>query len=177
MKARLLGVGMLLLGAAFIALPSNASTIDWTLTNVTFNDGGTASGTFESDSTTGFVTAFDITTAAGSTLGGFVYDSATVFDNVDISTQLYVLTDSSYLRLAFMNPLTSAGVDLIDATGGISYECLACSPFRLVTGGEALGVNTTPLPAALPLFATGLGVLGWLGRRRKRKRAVTTATA
>jgi hypothetical protein len=27
----------------------------------------------------------------------------------------------------------------------------------------------TPLPAALPLFATGLGALGLLGWRRKRK--------
>jgi len=31
--------------------------------------------------------------------------------------------------------------------------------------------NTTPLPAALPLFATGLGALGLLGWRRKRKNA------
>jgi hypothetical protein len=30
-------------------------------------------------------------------------------------------------------------------------------------------VGTTPLPAALPLFATGLGALGLLGWRRKRK--------
>jgi len=29
--------------------------------------------------------------------------------------------------------------------------------------------SNTPLPAALPLFATGLGVLGLLGWRRKRK--------
>ena len=29
----------------------------------------------------------------------------------------------------------------------------------------------TPLPAALPLFATGLGALGLLGWRRKRKQA------
>jgi hypothetical protein len=29
--------------------------------------------------------------------------------------------------------------------------------------------TTTPLPAALPLFATGLGALGLLGWRRKRK--------
>jgi hypothetical protein len=28
---------------------------------------------------------------------------------------------------------------------------------------------TTPLPAALPLFATGLGALGLLGWRRKKK--------
>ena len=32
-------------------------------------------------------------------------------------------------------------------------------------------VSTTPLPAALPLFATGLGALGLLGWRRKRKTA------
>ena len=34
---------------------------------------------------------------------------------------------------------------------------------------EGTGVATTPLPAALPLFATGLGGLGLLGWRRKRK--------
>jgi hypothetical protein len=32
--------------------------------------------------------------------------------------------------------------------------------------------NPTPLPAALPLFATGLGAFGLLGWRRKRKQAV-----
>jgi hypothetical protein len=31
------------------------------------------------------------------------------------------------------------------------------------------GLATTPLPAALPMFASGLGVMGWFGRRRKRK--------
>ena len=31
--------------------------------------------------------------------------------------------------------------------------------------------TATPLPAALPLFATGLGGLGLLGWRRKRKSA------
>jgi len=60
---------------------------------------------------------------------------------------------------------------------------------RIVTGTTALGPNesasvdlvvmddflyaepraTTPLPAALPLFATGLGALGLIGWWRKRK--------
>lgn len=35
--------------------------------------------------------------------------------------------------------------------------------------------NPTPLPAALPLFATGLGALGLLGWRRKRKAAALAA--
>jgi hypothetical protein len=29
--------------------------------------------------------------------------------------------------------------------------------------------SQTPLPAALPLFAGGLGLLGYLGRRRQRR--------
>jgi hypothetical protein len=38
-------------------------------------------------------------------------------------------------------------------------------------------VAATPLPAALPLFATGLGVTAWLARRRNRKNvAVIAAT-
>jgi hypothetical protein len=35
----------------------------------------------------------------------------------------------------------------------------------------------TPLPAALPLFATGLGAMGLLGWRRKRKKAAAIAAA
>jgi hypothetical protein len=35
-------------------------------------------------------------------------------------------------------------------------------------------IQQTPLPAALPLFATGLGVMGLLSWRRKRKNASDT---
>jgi hypothetical protein len=35
----------------------------------------------------------------------------------------------------------------------------------------------TPLPAALPLFAAGLGVMGLLGRRRKHKNSTALASA
>jgi hypothetical protein len=33
------------------------------------------------------------------------------------------------------------------------------------------GLYVTPIPAALPLFATGLGALGFITYRRKRKQA------
>ncbi|HEX3342143.1 MAG TPA: hypothetical protein VHT68_23570 [Pseudolabrys sp.] len=49
---------------------------------------------------------------------------------------------------------------------------------KLIVTGPSLGTaaapGATPLPAALPLFATGLGALGFLGWRRKR-RALATA--
>jgi hypothetical protein len=49
----------------------------------------------------------------------------------------------------------------------------------LTVGGTPIGgeddIAATPLPAALPLFATGLGALGLLGWRRKRKAAALAA--
>ena len=52
-----------------------------------------------------------------------------------------------------------------------------------VTGNDAWGIDNVifntpaavPIPAALPLFATGLGVLGFAGWRRKRKTALAAA--
>ena len=54
--------------------------------------------------------------------------------------------------------------------------------FQIVNGGTSnsdgqiasISINQVPLPAALPLFVAGLGLLGLLGLRRKRK---ATATA
>ena len=47
---------------------ATASILNWELENVQFDDGGQMSGTFSVDTTVGVVTAFDITTKAGSIL-------------------------------------------------------------------------------------------------------------
>jgi hypothetical protein len=57
-------------------------------------------------------------------------------------------------------------------TGG-DFCTNACEPF-IAQGWSFSGpgvwiAEATPLPATLPLFATGLGALGLLGWRRKRK--------
>jgi hypothetical protein len=59
-----------------------------------------------------------------------------------------------------------------ESTANISYFVLTDGYIGLrdLTVGQA--VATTPLPAALPLFATGLGALGLLGWLRKRKAAL-----
>jgi len=54
-----------------------------------------------------------------------------------------------------------------DAGGSFSFRPIPASP----TTDQYNGLSDVPAPAALPLFATGLGALGLLGRRRKRQRA------
>jgi hypothetical protein len=65
---------------------------------------------------------------------------------------------------------------VISGVTSISFADTGNSTLRIddlnvteVTTGTGGGPNlATPLPAALPLFATGLGIVGFLARRRKR---------
>lgn len=60
-----------------------------------------------------------------------------------------------------------AAAVLMDTTG---YGAAYSHGFEAVTAGQDAGYySATPLPAALPLFSSGLGVMGLLGWRRKRK--------
>ena len=58
----------------------------------------------------------------------------------------------------------------------MSNQCISLSADQALEGGVPSGSwaigsapATTPLPSAFPLFATGLGAMGLLGWRRKRK--------
>jgi PEP-CTERM motif len=160
--------------AAQAAGSAQAATLNWTLHDVTFDDGGSASGTFSTDSTTGDVIAFDITTSAGTTLGGITYDWVTSLllgDDIATSNSFMIATRNLdyYLEFAFANPLTSGGVDALVTSGEPdgSWECNNCSPMRDVTGGFA---STAPEPASWALMLVGFGALG-LGLRTTRKSA------
>jgi hypothetical protein len=51
----------------------------------------------------------------------------------------------------------------------IGQDIVGGNPFPTFNAAFSLDGVVTPLPGALPLFATGLGALGLLGWRRKRK--------
>ena len=68
----------------------------------------------------------------------------------------------------------AAGTYVLDTYLGSCGAGQSCSDNDTSTDpvyavGFTPDVSATPLPAALPLFAGGLGVMGLLGRRRKRK--------
>ena len=91
------------------------------------------------------------------------------------------------LYLAFQGTLTNGGgmVDVhvsgvglcaanYSGSGGAACAIYARGggmPTGFYVSASAVVPSTTPLPAAFPLFAAGIGVLGLLGWRRKRKTA------
>jgi hypothetical protein len=80
------------------------------------------------------------------------------FSQIDFATD--TVTASSHPNFSAGSILFGIGVSSTTAGGQIitaDYDNLDIT------------INQTPLPAALPLFATGIGGLGLLGWRRKRK--------
>ena len=62
----------------------------------------------------------------------------------------------------------------VDNTGVNSYSLIPASTTGGYIFGSVANPSATPLPAGLPLFTTGLGVLGLLGWRRKRRAVAAT---
>jgi hypothetical protein len=59
-----------------------------------------------------------------------------------------------------------------------STNCTTDNPILRFNGTDTFAAGSlvvSPLPAAFPLFLTGLGAMGMLGRRRKRKNAAIAA--
>jgi hypothetical protein len=89
------------------------------------------------------------------------------------------------------NVLSTSGGDRLFGTflatngGGFQFSNLnltgelinTAGNVQLVSGSQVTGVSATPLPAALPLYATGLGALALLRWRRKRKAAAALMAA
>ena len=97
----------------------------------------------------------------------------------NLSDVMFNTGGASYTVGLMINGVMSTGpFDLYFATDmndpGIPvYDLYYNDPIQV--GTFEIFATTTPLPAALPLFATGLGALGLLGWRRKRKNAAIAA--
>jgi len=120
--------------------------------------------------------------AAPMTTLSFLWGSPDTYNHITFYTDLDA-TGSSF-TLSGTNPpinIQTFGHDQIifAADGGLTFQSVVLSTSRnafeyanLFALGPTPNENfSTPLPAALPLFATGLGALGLIGWRRKRKQA------
>ena len=136
-----------------------------------FGSNMTGTVTFSFD-TTGVTGVFGLGSITNLQLTSGVYTS----DLVD-SSSAFTLTNGA---ITMWNVLAEVGtVSLFAINLPLSFEAfdratglvdIANISYDISTGlGAWTPVAETPLPAALPLFATGLGTLGLFGWRRKRR--------
>jgi len=100
---------------------------------------------------------------------GTYFFNTTVGAVIALSLGLEIFADSS----------TSSTINTADYsnTAQLFFDFAEAGAFFSAVSGHnyssaAIGPSATPVPAALPLFASGLGALGLLGWRRKRKQYV-----
>jgi hypothetical protein len=135
------------------------------LTTATFTLAGSGSGTF----TVG-LDVFDNPSALSGTAGfQRATQSSDLLDTVNAAFVSYGLTTS--IGPITGSPLFNPGLSFSTTAGPLILDSASAAAFTANAGT----VSAVPLPAALPLFATGLGALGLLGWRRKRKAAALAA--
>ncbi len=169
-----------LCGALATAPKALAYGVTLALDNVTFGDGGTASGTLSVD-TYGYVTGSTVVTAAGSVLPGDTFAwpggaaSPALFAGGSILVLVDSTTDGYTLTLDVANPINDSMSGIDPITGG-SEECIqfgGCGSVPefttrsvVLTGNPSLDV---PEPLSIAVLATGVVGLG-LHRYRTGRR-------
>jgi hypothetical protein len=162
-------------------LPSaDANTMTWSLTDVDFGDGGTASGSFTFDATSGSFSAIDITTTPGTEFGGADYTTFAFGNDLFLTAvtgSSSNLTGTPFLVLNFTSPLTDAGGTIplgIGSFGSISVEgtCLVANcgsgvVERFVTTGA---VSAVPEPTPTPILPSAVALIILFGYDKKRHR-------
>jgi hypothetical protein len=133
----------------------------------------TAPGNYENNLFVSFSVGRIFTDSAG--YGGGV--TKQTFSDTNTYTmnanQIYTVTLATYLATAISGNL-GGGTETVSAF--VDPQFFAPLGYTVdFSPGIGISSTATPLPAALPLFTTGLGALGLLGWRRKRKASAIAA--
>ena len=171
------GAGARLLAAAALALALGADEARadhiFTLSDVTFDDGTLATGTFTTNDALTSLVDFDITTTTGA-IAGFHYTPGTAGSGSSSLPAIIVLEPASLdhiLQLTFDGSLQLTGAPITIGQFD-SFEQDSNNTHRQVTGG-AVVASAVPEPSSLVLVGTaamaGLGGL-WARRRRAASR-------
>ena len=146
--------------ACCLAPNAIAFPVTWTLSGATFNDGGTATGSFVYDADTNALSNWSVSVAGGNT-GTFppiTYDTTSGSSTISgqgatlTGTMLCIGTCSGparELRMPAVSPLTNAGGTIaIDTANLYQGECFNCSPYRPFNAGSFVGTAAPTITSA-----------------------------
>jgi hypothetical protein len=175
-----------MLALVFMAAPKAAADgVTWTLTNLTFSDGATATGSFFYDATTNTVTNINVVTSAGTLFTGSSYTATAPgfppfpfeMGFVDLpSLSNYIGTPgleieffTSTAGTTFQNLTNAGGTVIADINEFICTDatCSTATEIRgTVDGGTVVGVVATPEPSSI--FLLGIGLLAFIVATQRR---------
>ena len=160
MKRLLAAVGM----AFLLAAGQASANIIFTFSGVTFDDGGTLTGTFETNDAANSLIDYDILTSGG-TLPGFHYTPGTAgsLSSLPFILVLEPAAGDPILQVTFAGGLTPAGATIFIGQFD-SFEQFGTDQ-RAITAGSVAPAPTVPEPGTLLLL--GAAMIGAAGLRRR----------
>jgi|ERR1700733_12856748 len=163
-------------GTADASVTDNLTTTSFSLTEgaartgfITINPGGCYSGC--DPHTYDFSVTFSNLKVNGMSVAGFTEDGVYTANYSTVTDS--VVWDGAGTGSFGNDQNGDPALGLVVAIGdGADINLIDGADWDVQTYIDATGAPATPLPAALPLFAGGLGFLGFLGRRRSRLDAI-----
>ncbi|MGC2112155.1 MAG: PEP-CTERM sorting domain-containing protein [Candidatus Korobacteraceae bacterium] len=161
---RILARGLLILGLLIgSGIGAVAGDITWTLNNVQFSDGNTATGFFITNGAVNTIEGFSIQVTGPDGGADFV---ATQMLNAYLPGTIGAANSdfSKFLDLVLAQNMTGAGGVINIASG---FDCPGCGTL-LVNSDHDPTVDGAPVsePSALIVLGSGLGLLGTMLRRK-----------
>jgi hypothetical protein len=155
--------------------------VDWNLLVTIGNSSADLAGPLTGNTSTSYIAVYNADYSGSdvtATSTGLFFDFG---DTNSLPYLQFVSTDNPYnpVVVCFNNSAPHSPCTTLSDPSAIDVSLNNVDFVSLDRQGNAqfASVATTPLPAALPLFATGLGVMGLLGWRRKRKGTAAIAAA